>query len=286
MMAVASMWEWVRRHRWRTVAFTLLFLVSAFALRVCAAEARLDRNWDEHLAVMPKVEMTGEAFALDPVMDWAYTADGPATKGLTAFSARFSELRDVWFMVEPQPGQAYAAHTLILFEFADDRIVGVTVEARLEKGETYDAVEGTFNKFELGYFWASARELLTRRATFLKKEVYVYPLRLTEEQKQRFLKAMLERTVEVSTHPRFYNTITSNCTNELAKVAGVPWHYSWVLTGYSPQRLFETKLIPGESFEAAKATAFLSPEIISWNALSSADFDRALLAELRRRNGP
>ena len=48
-------------------------------------------------------------------------------------------------MVEPQPGGDYAAHTLILFEFGGDRIVGLTVEARLEQGETYDAIAGVFN---------------------------------------------------------------------------------------------------------------------------------------------
>ena len=89
-------------------------------------------------------------------------------------------------MVEPQPGGDYAAHTLVLFEFGGDRIVGLTVEARLEEGETYDAVAGVFNNFELSYIWSTARDLLTRRVTFLDKDVYVYPLRLEEKQKRRF----------------------------------------------------------------------------------------------------
>ena len=55
-------------------------------------------------------------------------------------------------------------------------------------------------------------------------------------------------------------------------------------TGYSPQRLYELKLIPGETFEKAKADALLRDQIASWNALSSPEFDSALLAELRRRH--
>jgi hypothetical protein len=121
--------------------------------------------------------------------------------------------------------------------------------------------------------------------TYLDKQVYVYPLALSDQQEGDFLKALIGQTVEVSARPRFYNTFTSNCTNELAKVAKLDWHYSWVLTGYSPQRLFELKMIPGATFDAARATALMSEEIGGWNDLGAAEFDAALLGQLRKRYG-
>lgn len=278
--------EWIRKRPWRTAGLAVAALFAVLATPVLLAEPRLDRKWVDNLAHMPNVQLSPGAFALDHVADWSYASEGPATREAITFANTFDDLRNVWFMVEPQPGGDYAAHTLILFEFGGDRIVGLTVEARLEQGETYDAVAGAFNRYELSYIWATARELLTRRVTFLDKDVYVYPLQLDESQKRNFLRLLLEGTIDVSKQPRFYNTITSNCTNELAKVAGLGWHYSWVLTGYSPQRLYELKLIPGETFEAAKQSALLKTEIASWNDLSSRDFDKALLAELRRRHGP
>jgi hypothetical protein len=278
-------WNWIRKRPWKSAGLAIAALLAAFLTPVLLAEARLDRKWVDNLAHMPKVELSQGSFALDHVADWSYTKDGPATRGAIAFANTFDDLRNVWFVVEPQPGGDYAAHTLILFEFGGDRIVGLTVEARLEQGETYDAVAGALNRFELSYIWATARELLTRRVTFLDKDVYVYPLQLEAWQKPAFLRALLEGTIDVATHARFYNTITSNCTNELAKVAGLGWHYSWVLTGYSPQRLYELKLIPGETFEQAKQTALMKDQIASWNDLPSKEFDKALLAELRRRHG-
>lgn len=278
--------EWIRKRPWRTAGLAVAALCAVLATPVLLAEPRLDRKWVDNLAHMPNVSLSPGSFALDHVADWSYTREGPATREAITFANMFDDLRNVWFMVEPQPGGEYAAHTLILFEFGGDRIVGLTVEARLEQGETYDAIAGAFNRYELSYIWATARELLTRRVTFLDKDVYVYPLQLDESQKRNFLRLLLEGTIDVSTQPRFYNTITSNCTNELAKVAGLGWHYSWVLTGYSPQRLYELKLIPGETFEAARQSALLKTEIASWNDLSSRDFDKALLAELRRRHGP
>lgn len=276
---------WIRRRPVTGVFIALGGAIAILAGSVMLAEPRLDRKWVENLAIMPKVELSSGSFALDHVTDWSYNADAPATKGARTFANAFDQVRNVWFVVEPQPGQPYAAHTLILFEFGGDRIVGLTVEARLEEGETYDAVQGALNKFELSYIWSTARDLLTRRVTMLKKQIYVYPLQLDERQKRDFLRALIEQTIDVSTHPRFYNTITSNCTNELAKVAGLGWHYSWVLTGYSPQRLYELKMIPGATFEAAQQDALLTKEVASWNAMETPAFDRALLAELRKRSG-
>ncbi|HEX8569315.1 MAG TPA: DUF4105 domain-containing protein [Caulobacteraceae bacterium] len=246
---------------------------------------RLDRAWVEHLAVLPRVDVDQRGFAVAPATDWSYDAAGPVRKESVAFSAAFADLRNVWFVLEPQPGGGYAAHTLVLFEFADDRVIGLTVEARREADEAYDPLLGLFNRYELAYVWSTARELLNRRAVYLAKEVYVYPLALSPQQRLDFLKAALEETRSVSEKPRFYNTFTSNCTNELARTAGLGWHYSWVLTGYSPQRLFDLGLIPGESLEDAKARARLTAQLRRWNAMPKAQFDRTLLRELRARHG-
>ena len=283
-MGHMRVWNWIRKRPWTGLAIGLAGAIAILFGSVMLAEPRLDRSWVENLSRMPKVELSQGSFSLDHVTDWSYTDTAPRAKGSRTFANTFDELRNVWFVVEPQPGQLYAAHTLILFEFAGDRIVGLTVEARLEDDETYDPVQGALNKFELSYVWSTARDLLTRRVTMLHKQIYVYPLQLDAMQKRTFLRALIEQTVDVSTHARFYNTITSNCTNELAKVAGLGWHYSWVLTGYSPQRLYELKLIPGATFEAAQQRALLTEPVASWSAMETPEFDRALLTELRSRS--
>ena len=284
-LSLKQVWNWVKARPWKTAGIAVGALLLVLILPVVTAQARLDRDWVDNLAIMPVVEQTEAGFALDRTTDWTYTKEGPVSQATVPFAANYEDLRNVWFVVEPQPGGDYAAHTLILFEFTGDRIIGLTVEARLEKGETYDAIAGIFNKFELAFVWSSARDLLDRRATYLDKMVYVYPLELSDTQEKDFLRALLQQTTEVSTHPRFYNTFTSNCTNELAKVAKFGWHYSWVLTGYSPQYLYDQKMIPGATFDAAKETALMSDEIRSWNGLSSQAFDAALITELRERYG-
>jgi hypothetical protein len=262
----------------------LLAVAVLAAIFVLTRTPRQDRDWVEHLAATPVVQMREDGFSVAPVTDWSYDADGPTAKQNVSFSASYADLRNVWFVLEPQPGGDYAAHTLVLFEFAGDRIVGLTVEARREAGEDYDPLLGLFNKYELAYVWSTAKELLNRRAVYLSKEVYIYPLQLTPRQEGDFLRSTLEATQALARRPRFYNTLTSNCTNELAKAARLDWHYSWVLTGYSPERLFELGLIPGDSPAAAKRMARLTEQMRRWNSAASQDFDRLLLTELRVRH--
>jgi len=280
-----SVWNWIRKHPWVTGGIAVAAILVASMSSIAMATPRSDLDWTENLAVIPKVTIEGDNFSLDPVMDWSYTAEGPAAKDSTSFAGKISDVKNIWFMVEPQPGQPYAAHTLLLFEFPGDRMVGLTVEARLEKTETYSAVDGMFNRYELAYMWNTAKELLTRRAVYLDKDIYIYPLTLSDEQKQSFLRGLLQRTIDISVRPRFYNTLASNCTNELAKVAKLAWHYSWILTGYSPRRLFDLKIIPGPDFASARDLALIGNEIRAWNNLPSREFDSVLLAELHRRHG-
>ena len=265
-------------------------VASIFAILVLGSAAsmtqppRADRDWYPYLAINPDVTLTEGRFTVGPVSDWSYAGPDVAAETYVDASYRFDELRNVWFMLEPQPGSQLAAHTLLLFEFEGDRLLGVTIEARREQGEEYSAFRGLFNAFELSYIWASARDLLTRRAVMLDHEVFVYPVDITDEQEQALLRNLLTRTESLETTPRYYNTILSNCTNELAKAAGFNWAPAYVLTGRSDEYLFRRGIIPGASFAQAHARSDVTEFIQALNVTPPAVFDRALLSELRRRN--
>ena len=245
---------------------------------------RTDRNWYPYLAVTPDVTLTQERFNVGPVSDWSYAGPEVTAETYIDASYRFEDLRNVWFMLEPQPGSQLAAHTLLLFEFTGNRLIGVTIEARREQGEEYSALRGLFNAFELSYIWASARDLLTRRAVMLDHEVFIYPVEITGEQNEMLLRHLLERTESLETTPRYYNTILSNCTNELAKAAGFDWAPAYILTGRSDEYLFRRGIIPGASFAQAHARSDMTEFIRALNVTPPEVFDRALLQELRRRN--
>jgi len=279
-----TIWAWFGAHPLRPAIASIAAILCLGALGAIAASARNDRDWYPYLARTADVTISTEEFSVTPVSDWSYGEAEPIVAyGDAAF--RFDELRAVWFMLEPQPGSQLAAHTLLLFEFEGDRLLGLTIEARRERHEDYSAFWGLFNAFELAYVWGSARDFLTRRVVMLDHEVFVYPVDITSEQNLTLLQTLLARTQSLETRPRYYNTIFSNCTNELGKAAGLDWTPAFILTGRSDEYLYEQGILPGPSFEEAHRRSDVTDFVRALNSAPASDFDKALLAELRRRNG-
>jgi hypothetical protein len=270
-------------RRQRTLALIGAVVLGLVGWSACTT-ARHDRAWMPYLADTAHVEQMGDEVIVSPVLDWRYDAAGPTTQSQRDAQFDVDALSDVWFVLEPQPGNALAAHTFLMFEFEGGLLEGLTIEARLEEDEEYSALRGLFRAYELAYVWGSARDLLTRRAVYLDHEVYIYPLTLTPDEKRWLLTSLLARTADLEERPRFYNTIFSNCTNELAKAVDLRWRPSFIFTGRSDNHLYRAGTISGESFEAAKARADMTTFIRELNASDEdVDFDAALLAELRAR---
>ena len=279
-----------RATLWGRAGLSLgLLMAVGLGLGGCVGAPSNDRDWYPYLANTTQVERSGDAVIVSPVTDWRYDADGPVAQCYRDETFSEDALRDVWFVIEPRPGSNLVAHTFLMFEFDGDRLVGLTIEARREADETYSAIRGIFNAYELSYVWGSARDLLTRRVVFLDHEVFVYPLRLSEEQKQTLLTSLVARTEELEQNPRFYNTLWSNCTNELAKAVGMDWRPAFILTGSSDDLLFRRGVIPGDDFEEARENANVTGLVRDLNEAEgnvdgeADDFDARLLEELRRR---
>jgi hypothetical protein len=274
------------RHIPRGFALAGLWTLIAFTATACATP-RMDRNWTPYLANATHIERLDDKIAIHPMSDWTYDAKGPIGQHYGETVIDPAQIRGAWFLVEPQPGSTIAAHTLILFELTDDRLIGLTIEARREVNEEYSAWRGIWNAYELSYLWATPRDLLTRRAVMLGHEIYVYPLSISDKQALGLFDRLIDRTHALETKPRFYNTLSSNCTNELGKAAGLRWNVAFVLTGLSAEHLFRQGLIAGPSYKALKARADVTTFVKALNdkGLDDAAFDKALLTELRAREG-
>lgn len=278
-----SLLNWFGANPLRPAVASIVAILLLGAGASITQPPRADRDWYPYLSRAVDVELSASRFAVTPVSAWSYAREGPTDETYIDAAYNLSDLREVWFMLEPQPGSQLAAHTLLLFEFQGDRLLGLSIEARRERHEDYSAFRGLFNAFELAYIWGTARDFLTRRAVMLDHEVFVYPVDITDEQKRMLLTRLLQRTESLETGPRYYNTITSNCTNELAKAGGFQWAPAYILTGRSDEYLFRRGIIPGASFSQAHARSDVTDFVQALNAAPAEAFDRELLAELRRR---
>ncbi len=252
----------------------LIVLVVALAAVLSAwwyfAVPSNDRDWRADHAVLTHVNWQGTSTArVSNVRDWNFTGpDFPTERPYIERTIDTSRVSKMYFGYEPFGSSTSAAHTFFIFEFDDGESVAVSVEARRENDETLSIVSGVLPLYELIYVWSTERDIYTNIAVRLKGDLYRYELAVPRAQAGEVLRELLHQTAELSEKPKFYNVVVANCTNTLAKVANkiqpgsIPYHYSWIFSGYSDAYLYSLGFIKSEySFDELKARSNISPLI-------------------------
>lgn len=217
-----------------------------------AREPSLDRTWDEDVAVLAGVELLPDgAVRLNDIRDWRYTRDSVVSKRY--FDARYdpADITGLWLYEQELGLGGLVAHTFLVFEFDESygggdgpgRWLGLSVETRREAGEKYSIVRGMLREFEVTHVWATERDLVRRRVEHLDYPLTRYRVDVPDEYPGRIFLQFLHETAALATTPRWYNTLTTNCTSSLIKYVNqaepgaIPRHYSSVLTGKADDHL-------------------------------------------------
>ena len=134
-------------------------------------------------------------------------------------------------------------------------------------------MEGALRQYDLLYAWSSERDILLDTAVALGRELYAYRLNVDAGAARAILQRFLERTEALARGPRFCNTFLLNCTNELAKAVNqsfpgsppLPWHHSFVLTGFAAEHLHRLGYIGDEQtpFANINAAARIDQKIVA-----------------------
>jgi hypothetical protein len=233
------------------IAFSIPVLVYVFFI----LKPSNDKNWEVGFEKLPKFEIQNNIVKIKDFRDYHYSKDKFVSANYVDRTVDVNKLERVWFVLEPFDANKYIkfdgiAHTYFVFDFKDSDPVGISVEARREKGEVFNLVPGLFNQFELMYVWASEGDLTGRRVLVGHNKVYMFPLTIKNESAKKLFFQLVNSSHSLETTPRFYNSLTSNCTNELAKVANqvkknsIPLSYIWLFPGFSAKELYRLKFIP------------------------------------------
>jgi hypothetical protein len=216
--------------------------LTAVIILVWMRNPSLNRNWDDDVRVLAGVVVQEQGLVrLTDIRDWSYTQDSVVSQRY--FDASFDprHIVDVWMYEQELDDTGLIAHTFLVFEFGEDygpaRYIGLSVETRREMGEAYSLIGGILRSFEVTHIWATESDLVTRRAIYLDYPLTRYRLEISKEYRSRIFLKFARETEELGTTPRWYNTVTNNCTSSLIKYVNesepnaIPLHYSYVLTG-------------------------------------------------------
>lgn len=232
-----------------------------------------NRNWGSGFEKLAGITVYGDKVTVQNVRR---LKDNSSYKLDYSYSPRIINSNDVtsaWFVFEPfpvkwLPGFNGIAHTYFIFDVKKSSPIAVSVEARRERGENYTAEAGLFNNYELIIIWDSEEDALIQRSVFRNEKQYMFPLEITQKQAKALFLQMAKDTNFLENHPRFYNSLFSNCTNELAKAANelkpgtIPLNIAMFFPGYSDSELYKLGLIPDDkSLSEIKKKFYVTDEI-------------------------
>ena len=131
------------------------------------------------------------------------------------------------------------AHVLISFGLDDGEHVVFSVEIRREKTESFSEIGGFFKEFELSVIACDERDVIRVRTNVRGEDDYLYRLRMPVDDIRSLFLAYVGQANDVARKPRFYNTVTANCTtiiyHMMKRIVGhLPLDYRLLLSGYLP----------------------------------------------------
>jgi hypothetical protein len=220
------------------------------------------RVWRPDLAILPFSEFHGNEITIRHVRNCRYRTE--EDYDVRHYDLRFllTDVVSVDFIVVPFKETTLLAHTMFSFGLRTGEQFCISVEARLDQGESYSAIGGLRKKYELIYVIADERDVIPLRTNTRDVEVFLYRGNANSEQAQNLLVDMLARSNKLQREPEFYDLITNNCTTNLVshvnqlRPGRVPFDWRVVLPGHSDRLAYELGLIQSAgSFEQTKKMA-------------------------------
>lgn len=222
-----------------------------------------DRDWAPDVARGVTAQVEGREVTVHNVRDFDWRSED---EGEERWQTRRYNLDDLTSLdlISSTWGMPGIAHTLMSFGFRDGRHLVFSAEIRRERGEAFSEIGGLFKEFELVLIAADERDIIRLRTNMRGEEVSLFPLNLTPQQREELFLSYLDLGNELAYTPRFYQTVTTNCTTVIFKLArleepGLPLDWRIVLSGYLPGYLQEIGLIdPIRPLEEVEAQARIS----------------------------
>jgi hypothetical protein len=229
----------------RPVAVSFAIALALVLVVWTAAAPSNNRDWQPEVAVLPYATIDGDLVTVHNIRNFDYRTETDFTPAYYDRTFDLHRLDRVDLVAVYWMGPAIA-HLFVSFGFGDDHLA-ISIEARKQKNEGYSSVAGFFKQYELVYIVADERDVIRVRTNYRKsppEEVYLFKVDGTHETARRIFLDYIRDMNDLRAHPRFYNTLTTNCTTMiLAHTTVNPGHlpYSWkvLLSGYAPEYAYD-----------------------------------------------
>ena len=234
----------VRRLRWWAalgfaVAFGLVLVVWG------STTPSNDRDWASEVAVLPYATIDGERVTVHNIRNFDYRTETDFTPAYYDRTFDLKRLDRVDLVAVYWMGPAIA-HLFLTFGFGDDHLA-ISIEVRKNRTKPYATLPGIFRQYELVYVVADERDVIRVRTNYRKdppEDVYLFRVVGDLANGRRVFLDYIRDLNALREHPRFYNTLTTNCTTMILAHAAVnpgsiPYSWKVLLSGYAPEYAYD-----------------------------------------------
>ena len=211
-LAVCLLAAVILRRRVRAIAAGVLLLGVVIMVWRASLTPSHDRVWSPEVARLPEVSIAGDHVSIADVRAFGWDdVGGIAQQRWVDRTYALSELRGLDMILQPLPGSTLMGHTMLSFDFGESGRLVLSIEARKERGETYGAIKGGLNQFELIYLFSEEADTLVSRAR-QGFELYSFPVLIDPLDLRAFFLSLCTTANNLRERPRFYQILHDNCT--------------------------------------------------------------------------
>ncbi len=264
--AVAALYGVARGSPWPALplALSLAVLVAWWQTIVPSN----DRPWAADVDRVSYGQAQGDMVTLHNVRDFVWRTETDFDERWQTYQYDLGQLRSVDMFLSYWMGPAIA-HTLVSFGFEDGRHVVFSVEIRKEKNEQFSAIGGFFKQFEMTLIAAQESDIIRTRSNARGEDVYLYSVNMPKPAMKALFMSYVQQGNVLREHPRFYNTLTANCTTIVYDmvtriVNGLAWDWRILASGYLPEYVYaQDALAKGHSLDELRQLGHINARALS-----------------------
>jgi len=199
-------------------------------------------DWADEVARISHAEVQGDEVTVHEVRNFHWRSREDYT---IRWEVRRYDLRRLVSldMITSYWEGAAIAHVLFSFGFSDGERLVFSVEIRRRRSQAYSEVGGFFRAYNLSVIAADERDVIYLRTNVRGEDDYLYQVRLPPTDMRALFLAYVSQANALVQTPRFYNTLTVNCTTLVYRmmrhiVGGLPLDLRLLLSGYLPAYVY------------------------------------------------
>ncbi len=201
------------------------------------------QQWQDDVAQMTSGRVEGDQVTLFNVRNFDWQSETEYTPRWETREYDLSKLKSV-DMITSHWGMDAIAHVLVSFGFDDHQFVTFSVEIRKKKGQEFSEIAGFFKQYELSILATDERDAIAVRPNVRGEDTYLYRIDMPAAIRRQLFLSYIEQANQLLKQPRFYNTVTANCTTlvfgMMQHISGdLPLDSRLLLTGYLPSYIEE-----------------------------------------------